>query len=96
MNLKTLIAIGLCGGLLAACSQKTEDKAAEATGTAAVAADQAGDTVQSAGGDAVVSTRAAAARTAAAVEHAANATANATAKAARKADAAADAAAKQK
>ena len=64
MSMKLLAAVGLCGVLLAACSQKTEDKAAEATGTAGAAASQAGDAVQSAGSDAVANTQAAAAKTA--------------------------------
>ena len=96
MNMKPVAAAGVCVALLAACSQKTEDKAVEATGTAAAAADQVGAAVKSAGSDAVANTQAAAAKTTAAVDKVADATAQAAGTAARKADAATEAVVKQK
>ena len=94
MTTRLLATIGLCGALLAACSQETEDKADQAGD----AATQAGEVAQSAASDATTSAGTAAVKVGAAADAAGDKAKAAAAadRIERKADAAVDAASQQK
>ena len=96
MTTRLLAAIGLCGALLAACSQETEDKADQAGDAATVAATQAGEVAQSAASDATTSAGTAAVKVGAAADAAGDKAKAAADRIERKADAAVDAASQQK
>ena len=90
MTTRLLATIGLCGALLAACSQETEDKADQAGDAATVAATQAGEVAQSAASDATTSAGTAAVKVGAAADAAGDKAKAAADRIERKADAAAN------